>query len=71
MKLGLEKIIGVALLLLRDLCYSVHIQKIMERNVENDGCSADLQLLNSLYLTPFLCWHKMNEAHLLFLGRDE
>lgn len=32
---------------------------------------SDLQLLPSSYLTPFLCWCKMNEAHVLFLGRDE
>lgn len=59
------------LLLLKGLRYGVRIQKIMEKNVENDGCSADLQLSRSSYLTPFLRWRKMNEAHLFFLGRDE
>ena len=59
------------LLLLKGLWYGVWIQIMMEKNLENDGCSADLQLSHSSYLTLFLHWRKMNEAHLFFLGSDE
>ena len=59
------------LLLLKGLGCGVQVQKMMQKNVENSDCSADLQLSHSLCLTPFLCWRKMNEAHLFFLGSDE